>query len=128
MYSKNYKNRTMKKRRGGAPLGVARRDGFKQGVPKSRSSKKVSNPPPLNLKPLTRSPSPIHRLPSSSSSSKKSSSGSFKRRLPSKKKNKGQQKVNVLDSFLSSADRALAKQRNTGLSLLTNIGVATKGK
>lgn len=132
MHCKSYRKRTNKKRGGGAPLGLARRDGFKQGPPKSRSSKKnTSNPPPLNIKPVPRSPSPIHRLPSSSSSSKKSSSGSFKRRLPSKKKNKEQQKakqkVNVLDTFLTSADKALAKQRNTGIRLLSNLGVVTKG-
>ena len=40
MHCKSYKKRTMKKKRGGAPLGVARRDGFKQGPPKPRSSKK----------------------------------------------------------------------------------------
>jgi hypothetical protein len=133
MHCKSYRKRTIKKRGGGPPLGLPRRDQFKQGAPQSISSKKVSNPPPLNLKPVPRSPSPIHRLPSSSSSSKKSSSkksssGSFQTTFQSKKKKtKGQQKVRAFYSLLREADRPLAKQRNKGLGLLSNLGVVTKG-
>tara|TARA_R110002072_G_scaffold37449_5_gene109556 strand:+ start:58 stop:435 length:378 start_codon:yes stop_codon:yes gene_type:complete len=125
MHCKSYRKRTIKKRGGGPPLGLPRRDQVKQGAPKSRSS----NPPPLKLKPVPRSASPIHRLPSSSSSSKKSSSGSLNEKLKSKtKKTRGQQKVRAYASMLTKADRALAKKRNTGMPLLTNIGVAIKGK
>ena len=133
MYCKSYRKRTMKKRRkGGAPLGVARRDGFKQGPPKLRTSQKNTkhrssqNLPPAPIpKVYEKSPPPLAKL-SSSTSSKKSSSGSLK--LPTKKKNKGKQKVDVFGSLLNSADKALAEHRAKGLKVLNNIGVVTTGK
>lgn len=138
MHCSSYKKRTMKKitmkkiTKGGAPLGVARRDGFKQGPPKSRTSQKnTKNRSSQNLPPVPvpkvykKSAPPLAKLPSSTSS-RKSSSGSFK--LPTKKKNKGKQKVDVFGSLLDSADRALAEQRNKGLKLLNNMGVVTTGK
>ena len=133
MHCRSYRKRTMKKRRkGGAPLGVARRDGFKQGPPKSRTSQKNTknrssqNLPPAPIpKVYEKSPPPLAKLPSSTSS-KKSSSGSLK--LPTKKKNKGKQKVDVIGSLLSSTDSALAKQRAKGLKLLSNIGLVNTGK
>ena len=133
MHCRSYKKRTMKKRRkGGAPLGVARRDGFKQGPPKSRTSQKnTKNRSSQNLPPVPvpkvykKSPPPVTKLPSSTSS-RKSSSGSLK--LPTKKKNKGKQKVDVIGSLLNSADKALAEQRVKGLKVLNNMGVVTTGK
>jgi hypothetical protein len=121
-----------KRRKGGAPLGVARRDGFKQGAPKSRTSQKnTKNISSQNLPPAPvpevyqKSPLPLTKLPSSTSS-KKSSSGSLK--LPTKKKNKGKQKINVFGSLLNSADKALAEQRNKGMKVLNKMGVVATGK
>lgn len=134
MHCRSYKKRTMKKiTKGGAPLGVARRDGFKQGPPKSRTSQKnTKNRSSQNLPPVPvpkvyeKSAPPLAKLPSSTSSRKSSSSGSLK--FPAKKKNKGKQKVDVIGSLLNSADRALVEQRNKGLKLLNNMGVVATGK
>ena len=137
MHCQIYRKKTMKKKKGGAQsknvtLGLPRRDGFKQGPRKSKISQnntKKQTSQNLQVVPVPKlykkSPMPLTKLPSSSSSIK-SSSESLK--LPTKKKNKGKQKVNVVGSLLSSADVDLAKQRNKGLKILSNIGMVTTGK
>lgn len=123
MHCRNYRKKTIKKKRkgGGNPLGIARRDSF---VPKNQRSRKVQGPPP-EPKFYERSASPLTKL-SSSSSSKNSSSGSFK--LPSTKKNKGKQKIQSIAYQLSPKDLKLAKERAKGMKVLTKLGAVTNSK